>query len=105
MSHTQRIIKRLDRRIGLVIVSLLAVLWLQAPRLVDRFQVDEDFRSFYWMNNFQDPALFLDDQLRGDDYTIIRLPWGALAANRLIPIIWHLAAGAFPFPDLSAAGH
>lgn len=51
------------RRHWLVIgvVALLAVLWLQAPRLPDPFRVDEDFRTFYWMNRFYDPALFPDD--------------------------------------------
>jgi len=54
----QRYIKNLDIRIILVIVSLLAVAWLQIPRLADAFVVDEDFRSFYWMNKFLDPELF-----------------------------------------------
>ena len=44
--------------IVLVIISILAVLWLQAPRLWDQFQADEDFRTFYWMSKFYDSELF-----------------------------------------------
>ncbi|MCP4373294.1 MAG: hypothetical protein GY797_35085 [Deltaproteobacteria bacterium] len=44
----------------LVFISFIATLWLQAPRLIDYFKVDGDFRTFYWMNHFQDSALFLD---------------------------------------------
>jgi hypothetical protein len=51
----------------------LPVLWLQVPRLVDEFQVEEDFRTFYWMNKFQDPALFPDDRFRGNAYTHLHL--------------------------------
>jgi len=76
MRHTPYIIKRLDWRIVLVIVSLLAILWLQAPRLGDEFRVDQDFRTFYLMNKFQDPALFPNDQLRGYRYVNIHLPGG-----------------------------
>jgi hypothetical protein len=59
-------------------MSLFAVLWLQAPRLGDEFRVDGDFRSFYWMNKFQDPALFPDDPLGRLSYADINLPWGNL---------------------------
>lgn len=78
MTHIQRITQRLDWRIVLTIMSLLAVLWLQAPRFVDEFRVDGDFRSFYWMSKFQDPALFPDDPFGSYSYTDIRLPWGDL---------------------------
>jgi hypothetical protein len=47
----------------LVAISLLAVAWIQAPRLLDQFQVDEDFRAFYWMNRFRDDDLFESDPL------------------------------------------
>jgi hypothetical protein len=76
MAHTQHIMKRLDQRLLLVVCSLLAVLWLQAPRLVDEFQVDQDFRSFYWMSKFQDPALFPNDPLKGPSYINIHLLGG-----------------------------
>ena len=69
---------RANWKLILIVISLLAVLWLQLPRLVDPFQVNEDFRSFYWMNKFQEPGLFPNDQLRGDSYTTIHLPWGEL---------------------------
>jgi hypothetical protein len=76
MTRIQHITQRPDWRIVLVIMSLFAVLWLQAPRLGDEFRVDGDFRSFYWMNKFQDPALFPDDPLGRLSYTDIHLPWG-----------------------------
>jgi hypothetical protein len=57
-------------------VSLFAILWLQAPRLGDEFRVDQDFRTFYLMNKFQDPVLFPNDQLRGYRYINIHLPGG-----------------------------
>lgn len=53
-------------------------MWVQAPRLFDEFRVDEDFRSFHWMNKFQDPELFPDDQLGGYLYVNLPLPWGDL---------------------------
>lgn len=62
----------------LIALSLLAILWVQAPRLADPFRVDEDFRSFYWMNKFQEQGLYPNDQLRGHTYLTIRLPWGDL---------------------------
>jgi hypothetical protein len=46
--------------------------------LADGFKVDEDFRSFYWMNKFQEPGLYPDDKLRGYKYLTIGLPWGEL---------------------------
>ncbi|MBN1991846.1 MAG: hypothetical protein JW953_04030 [Anaerolineae bacterium] len=72
MTYIQQFIKRLDVRLILIIISLLAVAWLQAPRLADEFRVDEDFRTFYWMHKFQDPSLFPNYSL---GYTTIRLPW------------------------------
>ncbi|MBN1221443.1 MAG: hypothetical protein JXM69_21160 [Anaerolineae bacterium] len=65
-------LERIDTRIVLVIISLLAVVWLQVPRLGDEFRVDEDFRSFYWMYKFQEPSLFPD---YSQGYTLVRLPW------------------------------
>jgi hypothetical protein len=69
-------IKALDRRIILIfiliVLSLFAVLWLQAPDLTDEFVIIEDFGSFYWMNQFQEPGLFPNDQLRGDTYTTVQ---------------------------------
>jgi hypothetical protein len=50
--------KRLNEWILLAVIAILATLWLQAPRLLDPLQVDQDFRTFYWMNKFQDSALF-----------------------------------------------
>lgn len=69
-----RLIKQIDTRIMLVVVSLLAVGWLQWPRLGDELRVDEDFRSFYWMHRFQDEQLFPNDDYQG--YQNINLPWG-----------------------------
>ncbi|RME48395.1 MAG: hypothetical protein D6796_06335 [Caldilineae bacterium] len=54
----------------MLVVSWLAVLWMQAPRLADPFRVDEDFRSFYWMHKFRNPALFPD---QFDGYAVVRL--------------------------------
>ena len=54
-----------DPRFVLIIISLLALLWVQTPRLSDEFQVDRDFRTFYWMNKFQDPELFPAGKLTG----------------------------------------
>ena len=65
-------------KILLVVITLFATLWVQAPRLVDPFRVDEDFRNVYWMNKFQEEGLFPKDQLRGNTYTILDLPWGEL---------------------------
>ena len=73
MRIARRVVEGVDRRIWLVALSLLAVLWLQAPDLTDEFVVIEDFGSFYWMNQFREPGLFPNDQLRGDTYTTFHL--------------------------------
>jgi hypothetical protein len=65
-------------KISLIALSLLATFWVQAPRLTDEPRVDEDFRSFYWMNKFKEQGLFPNDELRGDQYTTVHLPWGDL---------------------------
>lgn len=78
MQCLQRIGKTLDQRIVLIILALLAVLWIQAPRLTDEFKVIEDFASFHWMNKFQEPGLFPNDQLRGDTYITVHLLGGDL---------------------------
>lgn len=65
-------------KILLVIIVIFDTLWVQWPRLADPFRVDEDFRTFYWMNKFQEEGLFPNDQLRGNTYTIFNLPWGEL---------------------------
>jgi hypothetical protein len=52
----------------LMFTSLLLVLWIQWDRLLDPYRVEEDFRSFYWMNKFTDPDLFPNDQLEGSRY-------------------------------------
>jgi hypothetical protein len=69
----------------LVILSVLAVLWVQLPRLADPFQADEDMRTFYWMSKFQAPALFPDDELGGHKYVNVRLPWGDLPVSFYSP--------------------
>ena len=42
-------------------VAFLLALWVQYARLIDPYSVEEDFRNFYWMHRFQNPALFVDD--------------------------------------------
>ncbi len=66
--------KHLNWSIVLIVIALLATLWLQVPRLADEFQVEEDFRSFYWMNKFRDQTLFSSGQTQR--FTTIHLPWG-----------------------------
>ena len=74
MIMIQRLIKSLDIRVSLIILSLLAMAWLQAPRLTDEFRVDEDFRYFYWMNKYYDSAIFPNDP--SEYYISAQLPWG-----------------------------
>lgn len=62
----------MNSQVVLVIVSLLAVAWLQMPRLLDEFRVDEDFRYYYWMYKFQDSTLFPNDP--SEYYVSIHLP-------------------------------
>jgi len=84
MFHTvkiKRILESLKPYAILIILSVVAVAWAQAPRLVDHFRVDEDFRSFYWMNKFQAPELFSNDELEGHKYIDIHLPWGDLPVS------------------------
>jgi|GEM_PF-1774824 len=74
MIAIQRFIRSLDVRVNLIILSLLAVAWLQMPRLTDGFRVDEDFRYFYWTNKYFDPTLFPNDT--SQIYLSAHLPWG-----------------------------
>ncbi len=80
MTHLIGWLKQKDVRIWLALAAVLAVLWVQWPRLFDPFQVDEDFRSFYWMNKFQDPALYTDEPSGSGEYaySTLHLPWGNL---------------------------
>ncbi|HRV93991.1 MAG TPA: hypothetical protein P5526_17665, partial [Anaerolineae bacterium] len=76
MTLVTKIMEYLKPRLVAIILSLIAVLWLQASNLVDPFSVDEDFRSFYWMNKYQDPDLFPNDPYRGNGSIDIATPWG-----------------------------
>jgi hypothetical protein len=68
--------QKLDRPLVLLLIgTLIAVFWFQLPKLTDPYKVAEDFRSFYWMNKFQEPGLYPNDQLRGSTYRRINLPW------------------------------
>jgi hypothetical protein len=75
--YSKRLRVRVDRRIWLILVSVLAVLCLQVPAFADQFRVDEDFRLYYWMHRFQDPELFPRDGLQYG-YVNVSLPWGTL---------------------------
>jgi hypothetical protein len=60
----------------LILIAISSVAWLQMPRLIDPYKVDEDFRSFYWMNEFQESDLYpskSSNKLRLQD---INLPRG-----------------------------
>ncbi|MCB0193887.1 MAG: hypothetical protein KDJ65_18195 [Anaerolineae bacterium] len=57
----------------LIVISVLAVLYLQLPQLTDPYRVDGDFRSYYWMNKFQDPSLFPVDPLNRASYVTFNL--------------------------------
>jgi hypothetical protein len=46
-------------------VAVLAAFWVQWPRLVDPYTVEEDARNFHWWNRFQEPELFTDEPLFG----------------------------------------
>ena len=46
--------------LALVIATAFAV-WAQAPRILDPFQVEEDFRNLYWVRLFENPDLFQGD--------------------------------------------
>jgi hypothetical protein len=80
MTYIKRLIKRLDLRLILIIISLLAVSWLQFPRLTDEFRVDEDFRYQYWMNKFQDPAVYPNISWQ-NLLLSIRMPWGDVSLS------------------------
>jgi hypothetical protein len=59
------------RRLALVLImlSLLAVCWVEGTALFDRYAVNEDMRNYYWMARFQDPSLFANDPLATDVVT------------------------------------
>ena len=57
----------------LIVISVLAVLYLQLPQLTDPYRVDGDFRSYYWMSKFQDPSLFPLDPTNRAGYVTINL--------------------------------
>lgn len=69
----------------LIVASFLLLLWIQIPKFGDEFRVDEDFRSFYWMRKFRDPALFPNDQLRSESYVAIPIPGGDLQISIYSP--------------------
>ncbi|MCB0208378.1 MAG: hypothetical protein KDJ52_03585 [Anaerolineae bacterium] len=59
--------------ITLIVVSMLAVLYLQLPQLTDPYRVDGDFRSYYWMTKFDDPSLFPIDPTNQASYVTVNL--------------------------------
>lgn len=61
-----------------LLISMLLALWLQGPRLLDPYVVEEDFRSYYYMHRFQNPELFQDDVLIQQRNRIIELELGSL---------------------------
>ena len=69
----------------LIAVSLVLLLWIQIPKFSDEFRVDEDFRSFYWMRKFRDPALFPNDQFRSERYVNISIPSGDVPVSLYSP--------------------
>jgi hypothetical protein len=50
--------------LNLLILSILAIFWIQRDRLLDSYRVEEDFRTFYWMNKFVESDLFPEDHLK-----------------------------------------
>jgi hypothetical protein len=88
-----------DIRLALVIIAVIVLLWLQAPRFSDPYLVDGDFRSFYWMNKFLDPTLYPDDRLTPEDYSTIHMPWGDLTFSRYslgYGLLYYIASFVFP---------
>lgn len=73
--------RRLACYLGIILMSMMAVSWLQTPRLSDPYQVDEDFRSFYFLRILDDPELFPHFQSeRSTSQDVIhifgrRIPW------------------------------
>ena len=59
-------------QLALLAVVVLGLLWVQGPRLLDSYAVDEDSRSAYWMSKFSDPELFPSDPTSGYTDTTIR---------------------------------
>ncbi len=83
--YTRLFNKRFSIHVILVILSLLAVAWLQVPRLADEFRVDEDFRYYYWMYKFQEPDLFPALPLPDNEYLIINFSWGEVPVRYYNP--------------------
>lgn len=54
----------MKHEILVILLSFLAVMWLQVPRLFDPYMAEEDLRYFYQFNNFQQPELFTINYLR-----------------------------------------
>ena len=46
-----------------LLLSMLFLLIVHLPRLLDTYIVEEDFRNLYWLHRFQDNTLFIDDPL------------------------------------------
>jgi hypothetical protein len=44
-----------------LLITVLAVLWVQWPRIRDPYQIEEDFRVLHWMHRFDDRSLFEAD--------------------------------------------
>ena len=46
-----------------LLLSVVILLIVHMPRLLDAYVVEEDFRNLYWLHRFQDMSLFEDDPL------------------------------------------
>ncbi len=95
--------RRLDTRIILILVALLAVAWLQWPRLADEFRVDEDFRYYYWMYRFQDSSFFPEEKF-DEGFLLVSLPWDDILLSFHNPgfdLLFYAASFLIPPPTFS----
>lgn len=41
-----------------LIASMILALWIQLPRIMDPFALEEDLRTLYWVHRYQEPELY-----------------------------------------------
>lgn len=58
---------------SVLLLSFLLALWVQWPRLIDPFQVEEDFRTLYWIQAYADPDLFPNEPFKLRGVTVYEL--------------------------------
>ena len=80
-----------------LLLTIVIVLIIQIPLLLEPEYIDEDLRFFYWLHRFANPALFEEDSLLGYQFAEVDLGFTTLLFNKVSLLYGTLYAVVSPF--------